>query len=248
MQTKKVNSRTATDSDECSEEQESETIRKKVGAKIESLNKKLRDAEQVARSTFAIFQELRSMLSELDELITQLAEVSNKKIKSLEEQTGIQQDEISSLNERVEELNEKVKKLEGSKQKLLLGQLAFDVDQALVDMVFKDIDCDTGRAQIYHIYQMEKAIKGKCPYTSLFQKHERARIRKKWNDLQAKLGWEERHYIGLTNLKDLRFGEGHPKEYTTEEMKDAIQNASRTEIEMEVSQEFMKMLENIKLL
>ena len=242
----KVDSMTAIEySVECSEEQETETIRKEITAVIDSLKKKLSAAEQQVDGNESknFCQELSSMLSKLDELITRLAEVCNKKMTHLEERDKTQQDEISSLRERV-------KILEGSEQKLLLGQLAFEVDKAVVDKVFKDSDCGTGTAEehyINYIKDMEKAIKGEHPYVSVFQEHQRECIRQKWIELQDRLGWKERHYRGLKNLKRLRLREAHPQ-FSTEKMKDAIKEASRSEQEKKLCQEFMKMLEDIKLL
>ena len=250
LQENKADSRTAIEySVDYSEEQEIEIIRKEITAIIDSLKKKLSVAEQqvVGKESKNFCQELSCMLSKLDELITRLTKICNKKMTRLEERDKTQQDEISSLRERVKALEESKQKWEGSQQKLLLGQLACEVDEALVNKVFKDSGCGTGTADIYHIYQMEKAIKGKHPYTSVFQEHQRECIRQKWNDLQARLGWKGRHYIGLQNLKELRFGDAHPV-YSTETMNDAIKKASRSANEKKICQEFMKMLEDIKLL
>ena len=244
--TNKADSKTAIEySVECSEEHEIVTIREEITAMIDSLKNKLSAAEKevVGNTSKKLFQDLSCMLSKLDELITQLAEVHNKKMTLLEERDRLQQDEISSLKERV-------KTLEGSEQKLLLGQLAFEVDKAMVDKVFKDSGCGTGTAEehyINYIKDMEKAIKGEHPYTSVFQEHQREHIRQKWSELQARVGWKERHYRGLKNLKRLRLREAHPK-LSTEKMIDAIKEASRSENEKELCQEFMKMLEDIKSL
>ena len=243
LQTKKADSTTAIEySVECSEEQEIETIRKEITTIIDILKKKVSVAEQqvVEKESKNFCQELSCMLSKVDELFTRLTKLHNKKMTHLENQDKIQQDEISSLRERV-------KILEGSEQKLLLGQLAFEVDEAVVVKVFKDSDCGTSTADIYHIKQMEKAMRGEHPYVSVFQEHQRERIRQKWIELQDRLGWKERHYRGLKNLKDLRLRKAHPK-FSTEKMKDAIKEASRSENEKKVCQEFMKMLEDIKLL
>ena len=89
-------------------------------------------------------------------------------------------------------------------------------------------------------------LKGEHPYISVFQEHQRECVRQKWIELQDRLGWKERHYHGLKNPKHLTLRKAHPC-FSTKKMKDAIKEASRSEKEKELCQEFMKMLEDIKL-
>lgn len=216
--------------------------------KITALINNLKDAlgQEKEASNFS-HQELVSMLSQLDNLIVELVDAFNKvskqqseMISRLEKRIESYQIEISQLKEEASQIKMRVEKLEGSKQRLLLGQLAFKLDKVFLAKVLKKSECDAD--DLYYIKDMVRAIKCQEPYNSVFKDDdERQRVKLCWCELEAKLGWKNEHTIGLKNLKRLRLNDAHP-EFSTDEMEAAIAKASRNEKEKRICHEFLKML------
>ena len=76
--------------------------------------------------------------------MSELKEATNKLVSFLNDAEAEKQDlrqDVSHLEIKVVCLEKKVKLLEEMEQNLLLGQLAFVVDRALLDKVVKDSGC-----------------------------------------------------------------------------------------------------------
>ena len=99
------------------------------------------------------------------------------------------QREISQLKREVSQHKLSVEDLERSKQKLLLGQLAFKLDKALLSKVLEKSRCDSDEFKC--IEDMESAIKCEAPFETVFyNEDEPQRVCFWWCELQAKLGWK----------------------------------------------------------
>ena len=156
--------------------------------------------------------------------------------------------QVRCFQEDLADLRKKVKELEGSDQKLLLGQQAFKLDRALLDKVLKDSKCESAEdLQLYYIKDMEDAINCIGHYASVFEDDERRRVELCWCKLRAKLGWNDKHYRTLRNLKHQRRDVAHP-EFSIKEMMDAIgkMSESLSEKDKEICDEFIEMLDKLQ--
>ena len=88
--------------------------------------------------------------------------------------------------------------------KLVVGQIAFEVDQVVLDVVLKDIgSCE--ELAIFTISTMERAIKKKDNYLDVFKSEaERQEVEKHWNILKSGVAWKGRHFRYIRELKNLR--------------------------------------------
>ena len=186
-------------------------------------------------------QELVSTLSELKEATNELVSLLNN---AEAEKQELRQD-IQRLENKMLCLEKKVKMLEKMEQNLLLGQLAFVVDRALLDKVLKDSGCrPANELYIYSIQDMEKAINGKQHYKGVFEETERTCVEEHWRELQNTLHWEGKHYRCLKYLKSTRRADAHP-DSDLDRMKDAIQKQPDEEMKG-VCLELLTMVEIVK--
>ena len=211
---------------------------------LEQLIQELGDNEAVQNAQLQDYcQELVSTLFELKETTNKLVSLLNNTDAEKQE---LRQD-ISRLEKKVVCLEKKVKLLEEMEQNLLLGQLAFVVDRALLDKVLKDSGCrPANELHIYSIQDMEKAIDGKQHYIGVFEETERMSVKEHWKQLQNTLAWEGKHYRCLRYLKSTRLAEAHP-EFDCGKMKDAIQKQADKEMKG-VCLELLTMVEIVKKL
>ena len=188
----------------------------------------------------AYCQELVSTLSELKEATNKLVSLLNN---AEAERKEMRQD-ISRLEKTVLSLEKEVKLLKQIKQNLALGQLAFLVDQALLDKVLKDSGCRTAKKlRIYSIQDMEYALNDRENYR-VFHEDEKIRVKECWRKLKNTLSWEGEHYRCLGYLKSLRLLDAHPP-LTLDEMKDNIEKEQDEELKS-LCLEFLTMLEKVK--
>ena len=66
--------------------------------------------------------------------------------------------ENTKLEDEVKRLNSRISKLERSEQKLIVGQMAFTIDNRILTRVMRDID-EPKKRSMYTIEHLEKAIK-----------------------------------------------------------------------------------------
>ena len=227
-----------------------ETVLEILETKITASIKCLKDALWQEESKIS-HQDLISMLSQLDNLIAELVDAFNEMNKPQSEMTSClekrvesYQREISQLKEEVSQRKMSVEGLERSKQKLLLGQLAFKLEKALLGKVLEKSGCDTD--ELNCIEDMERAIKCQAPFETVFNdENEHHWVGWWFYELEAKLGWKNRHTISLRNLKRLRLHNDH-SDFSIDEMKTAIAKASRSEKEKRICYEFLEMLKKLE--
>lgn len=216
-----------------------ENRKKKIFTIFDSIKESLKKKTDAATPSQ---QELLSQLSQLEKLISELVDIVNRNLK---EKMALEK-QVRCFQEDLADLRKKVKELEGSDQKLLLGQLAFKLDRALLDKVLKDSKCESAE-DLYYIKDMEDAINCVGHYASVFEDDERRRVELCWRKLRAKLGWKDKHYRTLRNLKRQRHDVAHP-EFSIKEMMDAIgkMSESLSEKDKEICDEFIEMLDELQ--
>ena len=116
----------------------------------------------------------------------------------------------------------------------------------MLDKVLKDSKCESAE-DLYYIKDMEDAINCVGHYASVFEDDERRRVELCWRKLRAKLGWKDKHYRTLRNLKRQRRDVAHP-EFSIKEMMDAIgkMSESLSEKDKEICDEFIEMLDELQ--
>ena len=114
-------------------------------------------------------------------------------------------------------LEEKMKKLEAAQQELIVGQVAFMTDEAILTYVIEN----PKERDIYSISQMEKALFKKCHFEDAFTDEERPFYHDRWDELKKKIGWGDKHFRSLVSLKEI----GIKSAYDSDELKKAIERA-----------------------
>ena len=158
----------------------------------------------------------RDACSELFDTVCNLRKVVDNlatKMSSLSTDITLQNDH--------EVLKNKMRKLEAAQQKLIVGQVAFLTDEAILTYVVKD----PKKRDLYNIYQMEEAISKTKHFEDVFTNEERQIAAKRWDELKKTIGWQDKHYRFVTSLKQMRIESAHPK-VSEEELKRAIDQAS----------------------
>ena len=151
---------------------------------------------------------LYSTLSKYMELIEQLC----KEVSKLRTEN----EDLKEFRSEVKKLKEQVEKLEKEKREesdcLMVGQLAFVVEEAIVDYVLTKVIGPPHKFFIKSIFNMQQAINRKKNFSDVLSddiKHKEAE--KRWNDLQKKLGWKPQHFRCIEFLKADRMDTAHPK-------------------------------------
>ena len=119
----------------------------------------------------------------------------------------------SELRKKVDSLEQKISSLEeaatSNKEKLVLGQIAFVVDQSIPKLVLDPvlgIDHD-----IIRIKDMESALNGDEDEPDIFEEEEqRIDCRKRWEELKTELGWSGKVFRYIKVLKEVRVTVAHP--------------------------------------
>ena len=167
-------------------------------------------------------------------------------------QTVLRNDELTKKLEEVtkdlQELRRKHAMLGEIEQKLVVGQIAFEMDKVILDVVLKGIGSREDLA-IFNISAMEKAIEKKGNYSDVFKSEdERRKVEMRWNTLKSSIGWEGRHFRYIGQLKRLRLDSAHP-EMDAETIRKALAQLHRSKTlttqMRDVCEEFLGMIERI---
>ena len=155
---------------------------------------------------------LLSTLSKYFELLKQLHKEVLKLRTENEDLTG----EVKELRREVEDLKRQVEELKKEKReesdRLMVGQLAFDVEEAIVDYVLTKVIGPPHKFFIKSILNMQQAINRKKNFSDVLSDDvKRKEAEKRWNDLQRELGWKQQHFRCIQILKEGRKDTAHPK-------------------------------------
>ena len=188
-------------------------------------------AESVARATW---QEGTSVLIDT---ICDLRSVVNILI------AGISKLRKDELEDEVKQPNSKVSRLERNEQKLIVGQIAYMVDNCILTHVMNGIDHDES---VYTIQDMEKAIGKKRRYTDVFHsEEERLSAERRWNALKLHIGWQNSHYRDIDYLKTMQVDEAHLK-LTHSQLREVIDKVCWEDKHLKgVCEKFLEMLQKL---
>ena len=145
------------------------------------------------------------------------------------------------LQKKVDSLEQKFSSLKeaatSNKEKLVLGQVAFDVDRSIPKLV---IDPVLGICHnILRIKDMESALKGD---EDIFKEEEqKIDCQKRWEELKAELGWSDKVFRYMKGLKQSRLTVAHP---TIDE--DIVRSAVDTFVERNDREMFRKLFQIYK--
>lgn len=149
------------------------------------------------------------------------------------------------LKAGVEELKVEVNKLKSNQQHLIVGQIAFLVDEAILRYVMNGID-DPNNRWIYTISHLEKAIKREEQFADALSDNERETASDRWKKLKSNLGWQGKHYRSLKHLKKKCLDFAHPT-VDESELKEAIDKVCFHDYDLKtICNEFFDMLKKIR--
>ena len=129
------------------------------------------------------------------------------------------QKELSDLNNLVQDLKVQIKKLtkeleaqKGDYIQLMVGQLAFEVEKAIINEVLTEFIGPPCEHCVFTIAHMQKALERKANFADIFKDDSTLeKAKKKWEGLQQKLGWKNLHFRYIWHLKDSRVAVAHPE-------------------------------------
>lgn len=95
---------------------------------------------------------------------------------------------------------------------LLVGQLAFEVDKAIIDQVLTEFIGPPSKHHIYSVKDLERIVTGQQYYTQILSGDSMLQeVTRKWNILQKRIGWDGLCFRRIKHLKDLRKRDAHPE-------------------------------------
>ena len=114
------------------------------------------------------------------------------------------------LIEELANMKARITPMEKEHLNLMAGQLGFEIDRAVVNQVLHGI-IEPAQHAIYTINQMEKAIEGRRNYTNVFSNVEdKRKAGMAWNRVKEELGWTEKHFRYIAEIKQLQLSAAHP--------------------------------------
>ena len=196
------------------------------------------------QETFELWETNCEVLFETVVKYNELVHTLIEKMKDLETQNSRLNSELEELIEKYRLLDKRVKELEGSRLKLMAGQLAFEINRVVVHKVLADI-LDPDLEQIDTIGDMEKAIKGNSNFDDIFDTEEdMKKAEKKWETLKRQIHWKGVHFRYLKKLKRFRVNVAHPL-FDPEAVKQALKNGTLQVPDMELFKECLMMYERL---
>lgn len=148
-----------------------------------------------------------------------------------------------TLESEVERLKNRIINLEYSEQTLIVGQIGHKVNNDILSYVMEGFS----NRSIYTIRDMEKAIDKKTRFADAFHSEdERKTAEKRWMYLKSAIGWKDKHYRDIGDIKRIRLNSAHP-EVSDEQFRDAVERVCyQNKYLRDVSFEFLKMLTAIR--
>ena len=161
-------------------------------------------------------------------------------------QTSLVSDQLEELNEQFRLLENRIKELEECQLKLMAGQLAFEINRAVVHKVLAEF-LDPDQEQIDTICDMEKAIKGMSNFDDVFKtKEDMKKAEKKWEALKREIQWKGVHFRYLKKHTDFRMhlSAVHPV-FDPEAVKQVLRNGTLKVPDMDLFTECLAMYERL---
>ena len=154
-------------------------------------------------------------------------------------------DGVNELKYELKHIQNRVKKLEKNEQKMVVGQLASKVEEAVLSHVMKGIG-DHKKLAIYTINHLEKAIGKERRFTDTFPSEDDRRTAiDRWNELKIEIGWEARHYRDLEMLKE-HLPSSRSEVTNVEQLRSAMGKVCQEQHLKGVCEEFLRILKKIE--
>ena len=142
----------------------------------------------------------------------ELTECLQQKVSSLSEEVKELKQEVFTLTKNLKEVTKELEALKGDHIKLILGQLAFEVEKAIVSEVFTKVIGSPDKYYITTIADMQKALMRQENFADvLADDSKRKEAIEKWKGLQKTLDWTDNHFRCISYLKRSRVPVAHPK-------------------------------------
>ena len=161
----------------------------------EHVSSECKDEQDLWQSTCMVLQELVCQFTELVATCLEKIKGLKEEVEALKQLEG----EIKTLKEKMEEMNV-------NSRKLVLGQIAYEIDKAVVSYVLNEIV--EPNHFINTIKDMESAIRGDdSNYADVLATAERKlEAEDRWRKLKEKLHWNPLHFRYMKLLKQHRKG------------------------------------------
>ena len=161
-----------------------------------------------------IFQECTDVTKSADNTEVLVSVVSNfyQLIECLDQTVVQSTEEIKKLKIQVKELVKQLEELKEDRTRLMLGQLAFEVEKAIIDEVLTGIIGSPDKHYVNTIKDMQDALGRTENFADVLSDDSNLqKAMKKWKDLQETLNWKDIHFRYIMNLKSFRVPVAHPK-------------------------------------
>ena len=155
------------------------------------------------------------------------------------------QHENIKLKDRINTLEEEVKRLSLDRNKLVLGQVALEIEKAIVSIILDKLIGP--HHYIYAIQDMEHAIYGEgTNYADVLTEEGKRVAENDWRKLKQELQWSSRHFRYMKSLKQHRISVAHPR-INEAEIKHALENWALPESEAILFNELFTMYKMLNL-
>ena len=215
-------------------------IKSEVSTLDEQVSSECKDQQELWQSTCMVLKELICKFTELVATCLQ-------KMKGVEEEFEALKLTLQKLEGEIMTLNHKVEEMNVDSHKLVLGQIAYEIDKAVVSYVLNEIV--EPNHYINTIKDMESAIRGnESNYADVLATAERRlEAEDRWRELKEKLHWNPRHFRYMKLLKQHRIGSAHPP-IDKAKVEAALENNLIPELEKKIYQELFHMFVELKTL
>ena len=205
---------------------------------------------EIVSWVLGLHEEIQSKISQSDDFspfidtmceLKDLMEILKARVERIET-------ENKKLKRKVEDLEKALQHLEEIQSTLVAGQVAFEVDKAVLKCVMEAIERpDYEDLHIFNIFNMEKAIRREDNYKDIFTEEECKKADSHWEMLKQKIGWKGFHYRCLGKLKDSRTQMAHPH-VDIKKMEQHLSKAHLSTEEKRSCTELLKVLKKLKQL
>ena len=188
-------------------------------------------------------KQLAMIVDCIKNLITFLFHEQEGLRKKVEEVENMLEDERKEWEKLETELRERMETLEGSKDKILLGQMAAKVDRELLKKI---VEGTTMSTKYLTVGRIDKNLKDEN--SDIFKSDgEKAVVKRNWTDLKCQMNLSWQDVYALKDFKHTRNHVAHP-DITLEEAHQLIQDASgMTKDEKSFGYKFLDILKKLSV-
>lgn len=186
------------------------------------------------------------LLSTLSDCVELLGQLVQEALKFKNESKDLKK-KVEDLTKDVEELKKVKKKAELTSNRLMVGQIAFEVEKAIVKHVLEEVIGPPWKSFIKSISNMQQALNRERNFSDILSDDLKCKeAGQRWKDLQKELGWEERHFRCIDFFKMGRYDDAHPT-LDTNILKRAIKEHENFQFKSECK-ELLNMLDKMVII